>query len=267
MKTLPAGQYIPGHSFLHQLDARTKILCLFLLIATVIGALSLWSYALVLAVIALLILVSRLPVRPAVAPVRGIYRFLLIVFLMNALFFGGEEVLASWGIFQLSREGIRQGFRVVGNVLLILILGNLLTMTTLPTQVTTALESLIKPLKFIGVPTEDVAIIISIAIQFIPTLVEETELIKMAQIARGARFESKKLLERAVSFIPLVVPVFISAFRRADELALAMEARGYRNAKNRTRRKKEPLAPHDYCALAVCAFICLVQFLLLRNLV
>ncbi|NLY89460.1 MAG: energy-coupling factor transporter transmembrane protein EcfT [Firmicutes bacterium] len=263
MRTLPAGQYIPGHSFLHQLNARTKILCLFFLMAAVIGASSLWGYALVLAVIFLLILVSRLPVRPAVASVRGIYWFLLVIFMMNALFFGGEDPPASWGIFQLSREGIRQGFKVAGNVLLIFILGNLLTMTTLPTQVTTALESLIKPLKFIGVPTEDVAIIISIAIQFIPTLMEETELIKMAQIARGARFESKKLLERAASFIPLVVPVFIAAFRRADEVALAMEARGYRNAKNRTRQKKEPLTPCDYFALAVCAFICLVQFFLL----
>ena len=262
MRTLPAGQYIPGHSFLHQLDARAKILCLFLLMAAVIGASSPWGYLLALAVIFLLVLASRLPVGSAVAPVRGIYWFLLVVFLMNALFFGGEEVLASWGIFRLSREGINQGFRVVCNVLLILILGNLLTMTTLPTQVTAALESLIKPLKFIGVPTEDVAIIISIAIQFIPTLLEETELIKMAQIARGARFESKRLLERAVSFIPLVVPVFIAAFRRAEELSQAMEARGYRNAKNRTRRKKEPLAPCDYWALTVCALICLAQFIL-----
>lgn len=263
MRALPAGRYIPGHSFLHQLDARAKIPCLFLLMAAVIGASSLWDYALVLVVVFLLILVAKVPVRPAVAPIRGIYWFLLVIFLMNALFFGGEEVLASWGIFRLSREGIRQGFRVVANLLLILILGNLLTMTTLPTQVTTALGSLIKPLKLIGVPTEDVAMIISIALQFIPTLMEETELIKMAQIARGARFESRKLLERAASFIPLVVPVFIAAFRRADELALAMEARGYRNARNRTRRKKEPLAPRDYWALTVCAIICLVQFFLL----
>ena len=152
---------------------------------------------------------------------------------------------------------------MVSNLLLILILGNLLAMTTLPTQVTTALGGLIKPLKFIGVPTEDVAMIISIALQFIPTFLEETELIKMAQIARGARFESKKLLERAASFIPLVVPVFIAAFRRADELALAMEARGYRNARNRTGREKEPLAPGDYWALTACALLCLVQFILL----
>lgn len=261
---LPTGEYIPGHSFLHRLDARVKLPCFFILMAAVIGAASLWGYVLVVAVIAVLILLSGLPLPAAVASVRRIYGFLLVIFLMNALFFGGEDVLASWGIVQLSRGGMEQGFRVVGNVVLILVLGNLLTMTTLPTQVTAALASLIKPLKFIGVPTEEVAMILSIAIQFIPTLMEETELIKMAQIARGARFESRKLPERAASFIPLVVPVFISAFRRAEELALAMEARGYRNAQNRTRRKKEPLALRDYGALTVCTLICLVQFLLRR---
>lgn len=263
MRILPAGQYIPGHSILHQLDARVKILCLFLLMAVVIGASSLWGYALALATISMLILFSGLPLRCAAGSVRRMYWFLLVILLMNALFFDGEDVPALWGIFQFSRGGIEQGFRVVSNVVLILILGNLLTMTTLPTQVTTALESLIKPLKLIGVPTEDVAIIISVAVQFIPTLMEETELIKMAQIARGARFESKKLPERAASFLPLVAPVFISAFRRADELSMAMEARGYRNAKNRTKRKKEPLMPYDYCALAVCVLICLIQFFLL----
>ncbi|NLC53362.1 MAG: energy-coupling factor transporter transmembrane protein EcfT [Firmicutes bacterium] len=260
MRTLPSGQYLPGHSFLHQLDARTKLLCLFLLMAAIIGTSSLRGYALGLVVIATLIMLSGLPLRYAVASVRHVFWFLLVIWLMNALFYDGEGVLASWGIFQLSRGGIRQGFRVVSNVVLILILGNLLTMTTLPTQVTTALESLIKPLKLIGVPTEEVAMIISVAIQFIPTLMEETEQIKMAQIARGARFESKKLAERAASFLPLVVPIFIAAFRRAEELALAMEARGYRNAKNRTKRKQEPLAAYDYGAIMVCVLICLLQF-------
>jgi len=139
-----------------------------------------------------------------------------------------------------------------------------LTLTTSPTQVTSALESLIKPLKLIGIPTEDIAMIISVSIQFIPTLMEESETIKMAQITRGARFESKKLSERARSYIPLIIPIFISAFRRADELSLAMEARGYRNAKNRTKKKKKPIEGQDYIALTICASICIVQFILLR---
>ena len=264
MRTLPTGQYLQGNSFLHKLDARVKILCLFILSAAVIGASSIVGYALALGTISALILLSRLPISYAFASVRRISLFLLVILLMNALFFAGENIMASWWIFHISRGGIKQGFSVVINVILILILGNLLTMTTSPTQVTTALESLIKPLKLIGVPTEEVAMIISVAIQFIPTLMEETESIKKAQIARGARFESKRLAERAASFIPLVVPIFIAAFRRADELSLAMEARGYRNAKNRTKRKKEPLALDDYTALTVCALICLLQFMSLR---
>ncbi|NLM37576.1 MAG: energy-coupling factor transporter transmembrane protein EcfT [Firmicutes bacterium] len=264
MRTLPTGQYLPGHSFLHRLDARAKLLCLFLLMAAVIGAPSLWGYALVLAVVALLILLSGLPLRSAVAPVRGVYLFLLVIWLMNALFFDGEDVLFSWGIIQLTRGGMEQGFRVAANVVLVLILGNLLTMTTLPTQVAAALASLTKPLARVGVPTEEVGMIISVAIQFIPTLLEEAELIKMAQTARGARFESKKLVERATSLLPLVVPIFVSAFRRAEELALAMEARGYRYARNRTKRQANPLALADYLALAVCALICLAQFFVRR---
>jgi energy-coupling factor transport system permease protein len=264
MRTLPTGQYIPGHSLLHKLDARVKILCLMLFIAAIIGAASICGYTLVLVTIAGLILLSELPIRSVVGSIRRMGLFLLVIFMMNALFFDQENPLASWWIFHLSSGGMKQGFSVVGNVVLILMLGNLLTMTTSPTQVTTALESLIKPLALLGVPTEEVAMIISVAIQFIPTLMTETESIKRAQLARGARFESKKLTERAASFIPLVVPIFISAIRRADELALAMEARGYRNAKNRTKRKKEPLVLHDYSALTISASICLIQFLLLR---
>ncbi len=264
MRTLPAGQYIQGNSLIHRLDARVKIVCVFILIAAVIGSSSAWGYVLMLATIFVIIMLSGLPIRCAVGSIQRMWLFFLVIFGMNALFFENENALASWWIFHLSIKGMRQGFIVVMNVVLILILGNLLTSTTSATQITTALESLMKPLKLIGVPTEDVAMIISVAIAYIPVLIEETQAIKMAQTARGARFESRKLSERAVSYIPLVVPIFIAAFRRADELSLAMEARGYRNARKRTRRKREPLVLHDYASLAVCASVFLIQFLLLR---
>lgn len=264
MGMLPAGQYVPGYSLLHRLDARVKMLCLFLLLAAVLCASSLGGYGLVLAVVLVLIRLARLPLPTAVAPVRRTGWFLLVVFLMNALFFPGEDAILSWGIFHLTPGGIKQGFRVAANVLFLLVLGQLLTMTTLPAQITMALAGLLKPLRLIGVPAEEVAMILSLAFHFIPTLMEETELIKMAQVARGARFDSKKLTERAVSYLPLVVPVFITAFRRAGELALAMEARGYRNAKNRTPSPKEPLRAKDYAALTVCVLILLVQFLFHR---
>ncbi|MBP7174710.1 MAG: energy-coupling factor transporter transmembrane protein EcfT [Thermoclostridium sp.] len=264
MRTLPAGQYIQGNSLIHRLDARVKIVCVFILIAAVVGSSSAWGYALMLTVNFAFILLSGLPIRSAVGSVQRMWLFFLIIFCMNALFFNSGNALVSWWIFHLSMGGIRQGFIVVINVALILFLGNLLTSTTSTTQITAALGSLMKPLKFIGVPTEDVAMIISVAITYIPVLMEETQSIKMAQTARGARFESRKLSERAASYIPLIVPIFIAAFRRADELSLAMEARGYRNAKNRTRRKREPLVLHDYSGLAICASVFLIQFLLLR---
>ncbi|HEY8391473.1 MAG TPA: energy-coupling factor transporter transmembrane protein EcfT [Capillibacterium sp.] len=264
MNTLPAGQYRPGDSPLHRLDARIKMLCFLLLMTTVLRASSLWGYTLALAAVLAFLRLSRLPLRAAVAPIRGLGWFLLAVFLMNALFFPGEDILAAGKFFHPTQSGIKQGFRVTANVLFLLILGNLLTMTTLPTQVTAALLSLLQPLRLLGVPTGEVAMIISLALQFIPALMEETELIKMAQLARGARFDSKKLPERAVSYLPLVVPVFIAAFRRAEALALAMEARGYRNAENRTKSPKEPLRPQDYAALTVCTLIFLVQFFLPR---
>ena len=266
MKKLPAGtgRYAFGDSVLHRLDARVKIICLLIMLAIVIGASSASSYGLALSAIGMIILLSKLPLREVFGNIGRLWLFFGTILLMNALFFNTENTLCSWWIFNPSIDGIRQGFSVIVNVVLVLILGNVLTLSTSPTEITTALESLIKPLKLLGVPTEDVAMIISVAIQFIPTLMEETEAIKMAQIARGARFESKKVRERALSFVPLVVPIFLSAFKRADELSLAMEARGYRNAKNRTKRKKEPLKLQDYVAACACGTLCLIQFLILR---
>ncbi len=262
MKKLPVGQYIAGRSLLHRLDTRVKIICLFILLAIVIVSSSVYNYVLALSVIFVIILLSELPLRYVFGTLGRLWLFFITIFLMNALFFDTENALYSWWIFHPSIGGIKQGFSVVVHVVLILILSNALTLTSSPTEITTALESLIKPLKLLCVPTEDVAMIVGVAIQFIPTLTQEAGAIKMAQTARGARFESRKLRERALSVVPLVVPIFLSTFRRADELSLAMEARGYRNAKSRTRRKKEPLVFRDYMALCTCAALCLVQFLL-----
>jgi energy-coupling factor transport system permease protein len=140
-----------------------------------------------------------------------------------------------------------------------MVLGSVLTLTTAPIDMTNALSSLLKPLKILRVPVEDVAMIISVAISFIPTLLEETDMIKKAQTARGARFESKKLIERALSYLPLLVPIFLAAFRRADELSMAMEARGYRNARSRTKKAREPFRIRDFTALASSIFICFAQ--------
>ncbi len=262
MRGMPTGQYIPGNSILHQLNAWAKILCLFLLLAAIIATKSLWSYVLIMSATAGIVFASRLPLGLVLGSLRRLWLFFIIIFFMNVLFFDGENTIWSWWIFGLSFAGAKQGANVVLRVALLVVLSNALTCTTAPMDLTNALKSLMKPLKLIRVPVEDVAMIISVAIQFIPTLIEETDMIQKAQTARGARFESKKLTEKAASVLPLLVPMFLSAFRRADELSIAMEARGYRNARNRTIKEKEPLKVADITALTASAVICIIQILI-----
>ena len=181
---------------------------------------------------------------------------------MNAFFYSGEHCIWSWWIFRLSREGIRQGAMVVVHLILILVFCMVLTITTEPMEITHGLEELLSPLSKVGVPTEEIAMILGVAMQFIPVLGEEAETIRMAQTARGARFESKKLTERAASFLPLVIPVFLAAFRRADELACAMEARGYRGPGRQTKKKKSLPNRNGNVAIAASAIFFIMQVFL-----
>lgn len=262
MKRMPTGQYVPGGSVIHRLDARSKILCMFVLLASVISASSQWGFLFLLLVTGGIFILSRLPVPALLGSLGRLWLFFLVILLMNAFFFGDSDLLFSWWIFHVSREGIRQGILIILRVALIMALGNVLTCTTSPIEITGALESLMKPLKFLRIPAGEIAMIISVAIQFIPTLLEEADMVKKAQIARGARFESKKLTEKAASLLPLVIPIFLSAFRRADELSLAMEARGYRNAGSRTGKKPVPIGGRDVTALTFSTLVCLMLLFL-----
>lgn len=262
MRGLPTGQYIPDTSLVHRLDARVKLTGFLLLLIAAVMASNVLSYAMMLSVTIALIALARLSVRTALGSFGRMGWFFAIIFLMNALFFDAQEVLWSWWIFRLSVEGLKQGANVLLHMALVVVLSNVLTCTTPPMALTGALESLMRPLKLVRVPVEDVAMILSVAIQFIPTLLTETDMIKKAQTARGARFESRKLSEKAVAVLPMVVPIFLSAFRRADELSMAMEARGYRDAASRTKRKKAPLCLPDYAAFAACGAALAVQILL-----
>lgn len=258
MKGLPIGVYIPGASLLHRLDARVKLLCLVALVIAVILANSIPGYGIMALLTVLLVRLSRLDLKTAAASVKRVIPFFLVIFLMNSLFYDQGEALWSWWIFRPSAAGMIIGTNVVLKLVLLMILFNILMSTTAPMKVTAALASLLHPLSYIRIPVADLALMISVAIQFIPTLMEETEMIRRAQTARGARFDSPRLREKAESIMPLVIPIFLSAFRRADELATAMEARGYRGGKRRTARNA-PLQKYDFAALAVTAAICLVQ--------
>ncbi|MFA6845500.1 MAG: energy-coupling factor transporter transmembrane component T [Sphaerochaetaceae bacterium] len=249
MKDLLVGRFIPGKSLLYQLDARVKLVSLLLLLLAIIMAETARQYLLLLGAIGMILVLSAIPVRAALGSLVRMWQFFLIVFLMNAFFFTDANPLWTWGIFHLSFQGLAQGANVVVRILLVMVLSNILTCTTAPMEITFAGERLLRPLGCLHVPVEEVAMIVSVAIQFIPILGEEAQMIRKAQIARGARFESKNLLERATSLFPLVIPLFLAAFRRADELSLAMEARGYKNARERTRKRPEPLHAKDYLFL------------------
>jgi len=263
MKGIAAGQFIPGNSIVHRIDARIKIVCLIFLLVAIISTTSIYGYVIVLTVLAVIVKLSQLPLMTAISTVRRLWLFFIVIFFMNAFFYSADEPIFSWWLITFSHGGIMQGLRVVLNVAFIMVLGTVLTSTTAPIDMTHALEWLLKPLKLLRVPVEDVAMIINVAIQFIPTLIDESDMIKKAQTARGARFESKKLHEKALSFLPLLIPIFLASFRRADELSVAMEARGYRNAKNRTKKARTPFRAPDFTALASVISISTIQIFII----
>lgn len=256
MNRMPSGQYIPNNSIIHRLDARIKIVGFIILLAAVIQTNSLPGYLFIFTFTGILTALSKIGFRAAVGSVKNLFLFFILIFLMNTVFYSSSSSLWTWWIFHMSLAGMKQGGNVVLHVILLIIYGNIMTGTTSPMEITSALAKLLEPVKYLRIPVDDVAMILSIAIQFIPTLLEETELIRKAQIARGAKFESKHLKDKALSMMPLVIPIFLTAFKRADELSLAMEARGYRGAGNRTKKSKKPLSRQDFVAAGVYVLIC-----------
>ena len=207
------------------------------------------GYLLLALITALLIRISGIRAGTVLRSATRLGWFFAVIFLMNLCFYGPEDPWFSWWIFRPSMEGLLQGVHVVARVFLLLVLSNLLTICTAPLAMTEAIERMLSPLRYIGIPSDLIAMILSVAIQFIPTLLEETDNIRKAQTARGARFDSPKLLEKGKAVLPLVVPIFLAAFKRADELSLAMEARGYRTDVKRGRKKYPPLLLIDWLAL------------------
>ncbi len=263
MNRLPTGMYLPGNSVIHRLDSRIKLLALFIIIGAVLLVNSLAGYGIMAAFTAVVIILSGISLPTALNSANKLYWFFVVILLMNTGFYSPENAWFSFWIFNPSTTGLMQGIDVVLRVFLVLVISNVLTSATSPIEVTNALESLISPLKFFGIPTEQIAMILSIAIQFIPTLSKETDMICKAQMARGAKFDSPKITEKAQAVLPLVIPIFFAAFKRADELSLAMEARGYRTASGRTKREFDPLQLRDYCALAIVIVLCTVQIMMM----
>lgn len=251
IRDITIGQYYPADSVIHRLDPRVKFIGTFLFLISLFVADSFWAYVLATVFLAGVIAYSRVPVKFMLKGLKPLFIILLITVVFNLFLLPGE-VLWKFGFLQITDEGIRQAIKIGIRLIYLVIGSSVMTLTTTPNQLTDGLEKILKPLNKIKVPVHEIAMMMSIALRFIPILMEETDKIMKAQIARGADFESGNLIQKAKDLIPLLVPLFISAFRRADDLAMAMEARCYHGGDNRTQMKPLIYKSRDYVAYGIC---------------
>jgi energy-coupling factor transport system permease protein len=248
IKDITIGQYVPGDSFIHKLDPRAKILISMVFIVTLFIVNNFEGYIFVIAFTALSIAISKVPFRYIYKGLKPIFILLLFTALINIFMTSGDVLLFQWKFLRIYREGLVMAAFMILRLTFLIIGTSLLTLTTSPIELTDGIEKLLNPFRKIGVPAHELAMMMTIALRFIPTLMDETDKIMKAQMARGADFESGNIFARAKNLIPLLVPLFISSFRRADELAMAMEARCYRGGEGRTRMKQLKLTNRDLIA-------------------
>ena len=263
LKDITLGQFFPGNSLIHRLDPRTKLLILIGYIVALFLAVSWISYGVVFAFLAVCIAVSRVPVKAFFKGMKPLIFILVFTGVLNLFFTQGETVLVQFWSITITLEGVIRAFFMILRILLLITGTFLLTYTTSPIALTDGLESLLSPLKKIKLPVHELSMMMCIALRFIPTLIEETDKIMSAQKARGADFESGKLMQRVKALVPILVPLFISAFRRADELATAMECRCYHGDDGRTKMKLLRMRSWDYYSFlvgtAVIAGVCVLR--------
>lgn len=236
LRDITIGQFYPIESVVHKMDPRFKIGATFVFLTSLFLVAKMTSYIAVVAFIAIALRYSKVPFNYVTKGLKPILMILFFAFFINIFLTPGTPIVTYWKI-TITQEGLYQAFFMMFRLLLLIMGTSLLTLTTSPIELTDGLERILTPLKRIGVPAHELAMMMTIALRFIPVLLEETDKIMKAQMARGADFESGNLMQRAKNLIPLLVPLFVSAFRRADELAMAMEARCYRGGENRTRLK------------------------------
>lgn len=256
-KSITIGQYYPEDSFIHNLDSRVKLVASMIYITMLFMLNGLMSYVFVIFCVAAVIFMSKVPPSYMFRGLKGIIMIIVFTVTLNIFFTPGETVLLRVFGASVTLEGLINALKMCLRLTLLVVGSSILTLTTSSIELTNAIEFLLKPLKKIGVPSHEIAMMMTIALRFIPTLMEEADKIIRAQTARGADFDTGGLIKRAKSFVPLLVPLFISAFRRAYELADAMEARCYRGDINRTKMKEYTLKKQDYGAIVyVALFVC-----------
>ena len=255
LRDITLGQYFPGTSVIHRLDPRVKIILTFVYIVLLFLAKGPIGYAVMLAVLCFVIVISGIKPRLILRSMKPLLFIIAFTAILNLFYTPGTELVRFW-IFRITREGIQTAVYMALRISM-LVAGTfvLLTYTTSPIMLTDGIESLLRPMQKLHLPVHELAMMMTIALRFVPTLIEETDKIMSAQKARGADFESGSFIQRAKALVPILVPLFVSAFRRADELAVAMECRCYRGGEHRTRLKELRMTKLDYGALACLALI------------
>ena len=255
LKDITLGQYFPGNSVIHRLDPRAKLIVLVAYIVALFLAVSWVSYALMVVFLLACIRISTIPAKSFIRGMKPLMMILVFTGVLNLFFTKDGEVLVDFWFITITSGGLQRAVFMVIRILLLICGTFLLTYTTSPISLTDGLEALMNPLKKIKVPVHELSMMMCIALRFIPTLIEETDKIMSAQKARGADFESGTLMEKAKALIPILVPLFISAFRRADELATAMECRCYQGGEGRTKMKLLRYTLWDFEAFGVAAVV------------
>ena len=258
LRELTLGQYYPADSIVHLLDPRTKLFGTMVFIASLFIADNIWGYLIATAVLAAVIRLTQVPVRFILRGLKAIVILLLISVSFNLFLTPGEAIFQLW-IFKITKEGVRLASFMAVRLIYLVIGSSLMTLTTTPNQLTDGLEKGLGCLKAVKIPVHEIAMMMSIALRFIPILVEETDKIMKAQMARGADFETGNLIQKAKAMVPLLVPLFISAFRRATDLAMAMEARCYRGGEGRTKMKPLKYGQADHDAYMIFALYLVVM--------
>ena len=249
LRDITLGQYLPGNTLVHRLDPRMKILLTFLYIALIFCVSSPVWYVIPLAYLLISARLSGLTLKRLLKSVKPLRFLLILTFVLNLCFSGGDTVWLQWGVLKISKEGFFTALHFCMRLVFLVAGTSILTLTTSPVALSDGIEMLLRPLKKVRFPVHELAMMMTIALRFIPTLIEEADQIMKAQMARGADFESGNLFKRAKAMIPLLVPLFVSAFRRAGDLAMAMEARCYHGDEGRTRLRVLRYTRNDLWAL------------------
>jgi len=265
IRDITIGQFYPAKSKIHDLDPRTKINGTFFFILSLFINQSLMSYGIAFLALCAVIIATTIPVRFMLKGLKSIFIIITLTIVLNLFFTPGTTVLLTLGRFTITQEGLQTAFYMGSRLIMLIIGSSVLTLTTSPITLTDGIEALLKPLERIKVPAHEIAMMMTIALRFIPILLEETDKIMKAQLARGADFESGGLIKKARNMVPLLVPLFISSFRRADDLALAMEARCYRGGEGRTRLKQLRYKKIDFWAYTIFVLY-LIVFISMRLL-